>query len=100
MPLLSQSGHAMPLPLQHPELDDFELTVRRLIHTAHETGGNFLRAEGLGPEDLSSHPKAHHIFIQKCHYGFDLAQRRIGRLVVEYERRIRLLEADLKEFRR
>ncbi len=90
----------MSLPLQHPELDDFELTVRRLIYTAHETGGSFLRAEGLSPEDLPSHPKAHRIFIQKCHYGFDLAQRQLGRLVVEYERRIRLLEADLKEFRR
>jgi hypothetical protein len=90
----------MSLQLQHPDLDDFEPVVRRFIHVAHETGGDYLRSEGLGIEDLPRHPKARRVFLQKCHYGFDLAQRQIGRLVVEYERRIRALEAKLKDLRR
>lgn len=90
----------MPLPLQHPDLDDFEITVRRLVHLAHESGGTFLRAEGLGPEDLPHNPKARRIFLHKCHYGFDLAQRQIGKLAVEYERRVRALEAEVKALRR
>src|ERR1017187_9422621 len=90
----------MTLSLQHPDLDDFEPVVRRLIYVAHESGGSFLRAEGLGPGDLSNHPKAVRIFLRKCHYGFDLAQRQIGKLVVDYERRVRELEAELKKLRR
>ncbi len=39
-------------------------------------------------------------FMRGCHYGWDLAQRQIGHLVVEYEESRRLLRSELKASRR
>lgn len=88
------------LLLQRPELDDFELTVSWLMKVAHDSGGIFLRARGITPERLPENRKAHRTFLQKCHYGFDLAQRQIGKLVVDYERKARALTSELKDLRR
>jgi hypothetical protein len=86
--------------LDHPELDDFEPVLDRLARTAHSTGAQYMRENGLTLETVHQNQKTSRDFFRKCHYGFDLAQRQAAKLVVEYEVRLRELRKELKEARR
>ena len=69
--------------------EDFEIELRRLHDQASNFGVEAVQSAGFvirRAEDMQRlTPKAHKIFIRGCHYGFALAQARVGRLVLEIE---------------
>lgn len=84
----------------------FEKTVRDLHRHVFHDGIDALKKEGIIRLDsellttIKTSSSAFRRFIRGCHYGFDLAQKGIGRAVCEREIRIRQLTSQLKSARR
>jgi hypothetical protein len=66
---------------------------------AHTTGLQALQTAGLTLEDIKNDRAAHRRFLRGCHYGYDLAQRRVADEVVRLERDAREAEKNLKSLR-
>jgi hypothetical protein len=85
--------------LEHPDLIAFEPILKHCHQLAHTTGMAALRDAGRPFEEAMTNRAAHRRFIRGCHYGFDLAQRHIGKYVLQIEEQINIFEGDLKKFR-
>lgn len=89
--------------LEHPQLAPFEPILRQLWTLVFEKGIEALQNANLlrDPKDLLSvieaNASANRRLIRGCHYGWDLAQRKICELVIDYELDIRKLKQELKE---
>ena len=93
--------------LEHPELSAFEPLLDSLYPLVFEAGIEALQREGLlnKPEDLIPVIKrsvaAYRRFIRGCHYGWDLAQRRMVEHVIDNHGQIlhirEALKADLRK---
>jgi hypothetical protein len=88
----NQSKLAAPEPLK-PMLERFWPLV-------FENGIRRLEAEGLKLDSIAADPSTRRRFLQACHYGYDLAQRQIGRTVIEYELEIRTMNDQLSGARK
>jgi hypothetical protein len=92
--------------LEHQELEPFEPLIAVIRRMIFEYGLNSMISEGLirnGSEleaTIASSSSAHRRFVRACHYGYDLAQRRLVNTVVGYEDQIRRLESEVKDRRR
>jgi len=92
--------------LDHPTLPSFEPILIELHQYASHAGIDALQERGLLradsdlPRVLQDNPTALKRFFRGCHYGFDLAQRKAGRLVIEYELLARGYRTELKQARR
>lgn len=86
--------------IRHAKLEDFEPMIRKLCKLAFTSGERVLESEGIMLETLKTDPSARRRFIRGCHYGYDLAQRQAGRIIVELEEKIRSAEEDIKRARR
>lgn len=89
------------MKLEHPELKPFEPILNELHRLVFEGGIEALQKAGLlsNPEDLMSvinDASASRRFLRGCHYGWDLAQRKISGMVIEYENEIRHLKQEMK----
>jgi hypothetical protein len=90
----------------HTSLPSFEPILLDLHHYAFHAGIDALQERGLLRADselpyvLRNNPSAVRRFFRGCHYGFDLAQRKVGKLVIEYEKRAKDYRAKLKQARR
>jgi hypothetical protein len=88
--------------LEHADLEPFEQTLDKLYLQVFEGGIEALQKEGIisDPSTVKDITNRRGIgfrrFIRGCHYGWDLAQRRISELVIEYHNRVRELNASLK----
>jgi hypothetical protein len=86
--------------------EPFEQTVRELHRYVFHGGIDALKQHGIIHRDeelltkLEESPSVMRRFIRGCHYGFDLAQRQIGSLVIDREVQIRALTRQLKQQRR
>jgi hypothetical protein len=84
----------------------FEKTFRDLHWRVFHNGIDALKKEGIIRLDsellatIKRSSSAFRRFIRGCHYGFELAQKGIGRVVCEREIRIRQLTSELKSARR
>lgn len=84
----------------------FEGIVRHLYWHVFHAGIDSLKQEGLIRSDselfgtIENSASAFRRFIRGCHYGFDVAQKGIGRLVCECELEVRRLTRELKAARR
>jgi hypothetical protein len=87
------------MQLEHPDLTAFEPILKQCHEQAHTSGLQALHAAGRRLEEIKTTRGTHRRFIRGGHYGFDLAQRHIGRHVLEIEEHIITLEANLKMLR-
>jgi hypothetical protein len=89
--------------LEHPQLAPFEPILRQLETLVFEQGIEALQKADLlrDPKELTSvidgNASAFRRFIRGCHYGWDLAQRKICELVIDYELQIRKMKQELKQ---
>ncbi len=88
------------MQVEHPELEPFRPIVTRLMSTVHTSGIQALESEGLRITDIQQDVRARRRFMRGCHYGYDLAQRQIGELVIDFEHKILAAEQELKRLRR
>jgi hypothetical protein len=93
------------MDIDHSPLSRFEPILAELHHYAFHAGIDALQERGLLREDrelptVLRSPSAKRRFLRGCHYGFDITQRRAGRIVIEYERLAREYRGRLKEARR
>ncbi len=94
------------MQLEHPSLENFDSQLRAVHYTLFNHGLDALREHGLIRADreiasvLKSNKSAQRRFLRGCHYGFDAAQRAIGKLVIGYERKKRVLQEEIKTYRR
>lgn len=92
--------------LDHPSLAPFEPILLDLHHYAFHAGIDALQERGLLrvdselPSVLRNNPSAVRRFFRGCHYGFDLTQRKVGKLVIEQEILARDHRLKLKQARR
>src|SRR3990170_2626170 len=77
--------------VEDPSLEGVEPLLDHLITTAHTSGIQALHQAGLRLEDIKTSTSAHRRFLRGCHYGFDIAQRHVTRVVVELEEKARNL---------
>lgn len=89
------------MKLEHSELKPFEPILDGLHRLVFEGGIEALQKADLlrDPEDLMSvidDASANRRFLRGCHYGWELAQRKISALVIEYENEIRRLKQEMK----
>lgn len=88
--------------LEHDKLEPFEPILDFLHPLVFEYGIAALQKAGdlTNPTDvpqvIERSTGAHRRFIRGCHYGWELAQRRIAELVVSYEEELRKLRDTLK----
>jgi hypothetical protein len=87
----------MFLKLDYPGFDPFEPVLKRLLDLAFATGENALVSAGFQVADIQHHNGPRRLFIRNVHYGYDQAQDRIGRLVIDLERRISATERELSQ---
>src|SRR6266446_3442027 len=96
----------MRMDLENPELEAFEPVLRHLDRLVFEGGIEALQKVGaLGnSQELLSvikiDPSLNRRFLRGCHYGWNEAQGKIGKLVIQYEDEIRQLRPRLREERR
>ena len=89
--------------LENPQLPAFEPILKQLSILVFERGIEALQKADLlrNPRDLTSviesDASAKRRFIRGCHYGWDLAQRRIADLVIDYEEQIGKHKEQLKQ---
>ena len=89
--------------LDHPQLEPFDGVLKPLHRLVFQGGIEALRNAGLlgDPSDLikviSNDPAAFRRFIRGCHYSWDLAQRGISKLIIEYEMYGRKVREAMKE---
>ena len=82
--------------LNHPELPGFEPIIKQLWPLVFESGTQALQKAKLlgGSKDVTraidSGPAAFRRFIRGCHYGWDLAQGRLSKLVLAH--RLKVIE--------
>lgn len=88
------------IQLQHPQLSDFEPFLRQCFDIAHTSGIGALTSIGHKMNEIRKSRGLHRKFIRGCHYGFDLAQRKVGAYVGEVEGKISSLETELRTLRR
>jgi hypothetical protein len=88
------------MDLENPQLEPFEPKLLGLFAIAHTSGIWELEKKGFRLEDIAHSPSANRVFLRGCHYGYDLAQRRIGALVIEIELAINERTQELKTLRR
>ena len=92
--------------LDHASLPSFEPILLDLHYYAFHAGIDALQERGLLrtdselPSVLRNNPSAVRRFFRGCHYGFDLTQRKVGKLVIEYEVLAKDHRAKLKQARR
>jgi hypothetical protein len=86
--------------LEHPDLKPFEPTLRRLLDLAFHAGIDALEKRGLKMDAIQGDAAARRRFFRGCHYGYDLAQRQIGDLVMEIDKERRELIKRRRELRR
>jgi hypothetical protein len=86
--------------LNHPQLDDFQPTLERLMTTAFTTGLQELEKSGWNLSEALEDRSMRRRFARACHYGYELTQRQVGSLVVELEERIRKEQKEIRELRR
>src|ERR1700682_3450334 len=86
--------------LDHSEFAEFEPILSRLYELAMRNGFSEMEKRGYQFEDFENNPSVRKVFIRACHYGYDLAQRQISKLVVSMEEKVGSLSETLKELRR
>jgi hypothetical protein len=86
--------------LEDPALPAFEPILRRLYKLAQRNGFSVLEKKRYTQADFENNPSVRREFLRACHYGYDLAQRQIAKLVIAMEEEVVRLTADLKELRR
>jgi len=86
--------------LDDKALPSFEPILASLYELAQHNGLSDLKKRGVDPKDLKNNPSVRRDFIRACHYGYDLAQRTIAKLVIEMDEDIRRRTSDLKAHRR
>jgi hypothetical protein len=86
--------------LDDKTLPPFEPILNRLYELARRNGILELEKKGYGQADFESNPSVRRQFLRACHYGYDVAQRKIAQLVIEMEGDRRQLTTELKELRR
>lgn len=91
--------HSESLKLEHPDLAPFEPTLRQCNTVAHTGGLRALETAGKRSDEIYQSKGTFRKFIRGCHYGFDLAQKRVGQAVIEIEEKIRTLEPELRHAR-
>src|SRR5215469_7533093 len=84
-------GHGLP---------PFEPTLDRMFELAQRNGISELLKKGYGHSDFENNPSVRRGFFRACHYGYDLAQRQIAKLVIAMEAEVAGLTIELKERRR
>lgn len=90
------------MKLEHPNLPPFEPVLERIYRLVFEGGIDALQRAGLASSGesvlsvIQQSDGARRRFMKGCHYGWDLAQRRIADLVIESELEIRRMRKDLK----
>lgn len=85
-----------PVIVEHPGLEGFEPLLDRVLDIAHTSGIQALAQAGLRLDDIKTRPSAHRRFLRGCHYGFDLAQRRVTTAVIDLEEKARSLTGRLR----
>jgi len=94
------------MDLENPELEAFEPILQHLDRLVFEGGIEALQKVGaLGNSQellsvIKTDPSLNRRFLRGCHYGWNEAQGKIGKLVIQYEDEIRQLRPRLKEERR
>jgi hypothetical protein len=88
------------MDLEDPKLDLFEPVLLKLFRIAHTSGIWELERKSFKLEDITYSRTAHRTFLRGCHYGYDLAQRQVGALVIKIEGDIRERTQHLKDLRR
>lgn len=86
--------------LEDQALSPFEPILDQLFELAQRNGITELEKKGYGQADFENNPSVRREFIRACHYGYDLAQRKIAKLVIAMEGEATRLTAELKEHRR
>jgi len=90
------------MELEHEDLERFEPILQGLMPLVFEAGIHALQKAGVlgDPRSLTKviagDRSAYRRFIRGCHYGWDLAQRKIALLLVEYSERVRDLTIEIK----
>src|ERR1700722_14211152 len=90
------------MELEHPGIEKFEPTLQGLMPLVFEAGISALQKSGQvsAPKDvikvIEKDRAAYRRFIRGCHYGWDLAQRKIAALLIEYAKRNRVLASEVK----
>lgn len=85
--------------VDHPNLPPLEPILRTCGGFAHTMGLRALSRVGLKLDDIQENRTAYRLFIRGCHYGYDLAQRRVADEVIAMERQAREAEENLKALR-
>jgi hypothetical protein len=93
------------MDFDHPTLEPFEPLLGKLLPYIFESGIAELRKAGIihHPSQLEAaldDGSVRRRFFRACHYGWDLAQRHIAKLVIEYQETIIGLQGELKAARR
>src|SRR5260221_5160403 len=86
--------------LDDPILPPFEPTLNQIFEIAMRNGFSDMEKRGYRFEDFEHNPSVRKVFIRACHYGYDLAQRKIAALVINMEKEIGSLGQTLREQRR
>jgi hypothetical protein len=86
--------------LEDQALAPFEPILSKLYELAHRNGISEMEKRGYTLSDLKGNPPLRREFLRACHYGYDLAQRKIAKLVIELEREVARLTSELKDHRR
>ena len=92
--------------LEHPALEPFEPLLKELRPLVFRSGIQALVSKGLLRHEDELRQVIEHSrpamrrFMRGCHYGYDLAQRKIGAAVLDYEIRSRVVVVQIKDSRR
>jgi hypothetical protein len=86
--------------LEDEVLPPFEPILNRLYELAQRNGIAELEKNGYSQSDFENNPSVRRAYLRACHYGYDLAQRQIAKLVIEMEEGVARLTVELKEHRR
>ena len=74
--------------LSHPDLENFEPFLRDLLDTAFNTGGKYLKDNGITLDDIKLFLKdksQNKEFIKQCHKGYNWAQEKIGNKIISLQ---------------
>lgn len=86
--------------LDHPYLEQFEPTLRRLFRAAHTTGKHALEATGRSMQEIVSDKELGRRFLKACHKGYDDAQRKTADEVIRLTNDIANAKAQIVELRK
>jgi len=86
--------------VESKDLLRFESILNQLYDLAQRSGISELEKRGYKQSDFESNPSIRREFLRACHYGYDVAQRKIAKLVIDMELEIARLTAEMKDYRR